>query len=32
MLQQNEPTIQPEKRAITLLYGSETGNAFSRNI
>lgn len=27
MLQQNEPTIQPEKRAITLLYGSETGNA-----
>lgn len=27
MLQQNEPTIQPEKPAITLLYGSETGNA-----
>ena len=27
MLQQNEPAIQPEKRAITLLYGSETGNA-----
>ncbi|MBB4832151.1 sulfite reductase (NADPH) flavoprotein alpha-component [Staphylococcus hominis] len=27
MLQQNEPTIQPKKRAITLLYGSETGNA-----
>ena len=27
ILQQNEPTIQPEKRAITLLYGSETGNA-----
>lgn len=27
MLQQNEPTIQPEKCAITLLYGSETGNA-----
>ncbi|MCI2868726.1 assimilatory sulfite reductase (NADPH) flavoprotein subunit [Staphylococcus hominis] len=27
MLQQNEPTIQPEKRGITLLYGSETGNA-----
>ncbi|UJB22361.1 assimilatory sulfite reductase (NADPH) flavoprotein subunit [Staphylococcus hominis] len=27
MFQQNEPTIQPEKRAITLLYGSETGNA-----
>lgn len=27
MLQQNEPTIQPEKRAITLLHGSETGNA-----
>ena len=27
MLQQNEPTIQSEKRAITLLYGSETGNA-----
>ena len=27
MLQQNEPTIQPEKRAITSLYGSETGNA-----
>ena len=27
MLQQNEPTIQPEKRAITLLYGSETGTA-----
>ncbi|MCE0455864.1 MULTISPECIES: assimilatory sulfite reductase (NADPH) flavoprotein subunit [Staphylococcus] len=27
MLQQNEPVITPEKRAITLLYGSETGNA-----
>ncbi|MBI5973020.1 assimilatory sulfite reductase (NADPH) flavoprotein subunit [Staphylococcus caledonicus] len=27
MLQQNEPTVVPEKRAITLLYGSETGNA-----
>lgn len=27
MLQQNEPVIMPEKRAITLLYGSETGNA-----
>ena len=27
MLQQNEPTMVPEKRAITLLYGSETGNA-----
>ena len=27
MLQQNEPTIHPEKRAITLLYGSETGYA-----
>ncbi|MCE5097072.1 assimilatory sulfite reductase (NADPH) flavoprotein subunit [Staphylococcus devriesei] len=27
MLQQNEPTVIPEKRAITLLYGSETGNA-----
>ena len=26
MLQQNEPVITPEKRAITLLYGSETGN------
>lgn len=27
MLQHNEPVITPEKRAITLLYGSETGNA-----
>ncbi|MCH4379194.1 assimilatory sulfite reductase (NADPH) flavoprotein subunit [Staphylococcus haemolyticus] len=27
MLQQNEPVITSEKRAITLLYGSETGNA-----
>ena len=27
MLKQNEPVLTPEKRAITLLYGSETGNA-----
>ncbi|WP_233422670.1 hypothetical protein [Staphylococcus cohnii] len=27
MLQQNEPVITPEKRAITIVYGSETGNA-----
>jgi len=27
MLQDKEPAITPEKRSITLLYGSETGNA-----